>query len=70
MNAQTDLSSLIVFTADKSNLAVVVSTRACQYTGIHGKFQDVHGSREPECDRRGVDDTDTIIPRWGRCHDQ
>ena len=24
------------------------------YTGIHGVFQGVYGSREPGCDKRGV----------------
>ena len=38
---------------------------------IHGAFQGVHGSREPGCDKRGVNDTDidtyidTIFPRAG-----
>ena len=36
---------------------------------IYGEFQGVHGSREPGCDKRGVNDTDidryidTISPR-------
>ena len=28
------------------------------YTEIHGAFQGVHGSREPGCDKHGVNDTD------------
>ena len=44
-----------------------VLNHAHQYTGIHGVFQDIHGSREPGCDKCGVNDTDigTIIPREG-----
>ena len=29
-------------------------TWARQYTGGYGAFQDIHGSQEPECDKRGV----------------
>ena len=34
---------------------------------IHGAFQGVHGSQEPGCDKRGVNDTyiDIIIQRAG-----
>ena len=56
----------------------ITHTSTSIYTEIHGAFQGVHGSREPGCDKCGVNDTniDIIIPRAGyvvmmvRCHDQ
>ena len=67
--AFTYLSSLIIFMADtrsssRPHCSVECSacscksrTRAHQYTGIHRAFQGVHGSREPGCNKRGVNDT-------------
>ena len=49
-------------------------TWACQYTGIYRVFQGVHRSREPGCDKRGVNDTYIDTYHYSacgeRCHDQ
>ena len=74
------LSSSIIFTADTSSFShpcCSVSTCSCksptwahQYTGIHRAFQDVHGSQEPGCDKRGVNNRYCYSTRRDRCHDQ
>ena len=65
--AFTYLSSLIVFMADMSSSSLPCCSVECmqckshtwahQYTRIHGAFQGVHESREPESEKRRVNDT-------------
>ena len=64
--AFTYLSLSIIFTADTSSSSRPCCSVECsckshmwarRYTGIHGAFQGVHRSREPGCNKYGVNHT-------------
>ena len=49
-------------------IVLVLCCSVVNHARIYGAFQDVHGTREPGCDKRGVNDTIDKVTRrdWQR----